>query len=137
MENKKMTLAIITARGGSKRIPRKNIKEFCGKPIVAYSIEAAKQAEVFDEIMVSTDDEEIAEVGRKFGAVVPFFRSPETSNDFATTADVLEEVLKEYEKQANNSQMFSANDSFCEGCCKDLCCLAMCNCCLDSLCNRY
>lgn len=98
MENKKMTLAIITARGGSKRIPRKNIKEFCGKPIMAYSIEAAKQADVFDEIMVSTDDEEIAEVGRKFGAVVPFFRSPKTSDDFATTADVLTEVLTEYEK---------------------------------------
>ena len=99
MENKKYTLAIITARGGSKRIPRKNIKEFCGKPIMAYSIEAAKQARVFDEIMVSTDDEEIAEVGKKFGANVPFLRSPEASNDFATTADVLEEVLKEYEKQ--------------------------------------
>ena len=98
MENKKMTLAIITARGGSKRIPRKNIKEFCGKPIMAYSIEAAKQADVFDEIMVSTDDEEIAEVGRKFGAVVPFFRSRKTSDDFATTADVLMEVLSEYEK---------------------------------------
>ncbi len=98
MEKKECTLAIITARGGSKRIPRKNIKEFCGKPIMAYSIEAAKQADVFDEIMVSTDDEEIAEVGRKFGAVVPFFRSPKTSDDFATTADVLTEVLMEYEK---------------------------------------
>lgn len=98
MEKKECTLAIITARGGSKRIPRKNIKEFCGKPIMAYSIEAAKQADVFDEIMVSTDDEEIAEVGRKFGAVVPFFRSPKTSDDFATTADVLTEVLTEYEK---------------------------------------
>lgn len=98
MENRKCTLAIITARGGSKRIPRKNIKEFCGKPIMAFSIEAAKQAEVFDEIMVSTDDEEIAEVGRQFGADIPFFRSPKTSDDFATTADVLMEVLEEYEK---------------------------------------
>ena len=65
---------------------------------MAYSIEAAKQANVFDEIMVSTDDEEIAKTGRKFGAVVPFFRSPKTSDDFATTADVLLEVLDEYEK---------------------------------------
>ncbi|MBQ6888378.1 MAG: pseudaminic acid cytidylyltransferase [Lachnospiraceae bacterium] len=99
MENRKYTLAIITARGGSKRIPRKNIKEFCGKPIVAYSIEAAKQAGVFDEIMVSTDDEEIAEVGRQYGADIPFFRSSGTSDDFATTADVLLEVLEEYEKR--------------------------------------
>ena len=68
-------LAMITARGGSKRIPRKNIKEFCGKPIIAYSIEAAKDAGVFDEIMVSTDDEEIAQTARAFGARVPFFRS--------------------------------------------------------------
>lgn len=99
MDEKKNTLAVITARGGSKRIPRKNIKEFCGKPIVAYSIEAAKQAGVFNEIMVSTDDEEIAQTGRQFGATVPFFRSAKTSDDFATTADVLTEVLTEYEKR--------------------------------------
>lgn len=91
-------LAIITARGGSKRIPRKNIKEFCGKPIIAYSIEAALEAGIFDEVMVSTDDEEIAEIARKYGAEIPFMRSAETSNDFATTADVLEEVLTEYGK---------------------------------------
>ena len=91
------SIAIITARGGSKRIPRKNIKEFCGKPIIAYSIEAALNSGAFDEVMVSTDDDEIAEIAKKFGAKVPFMRSAETSNDFATTRDVLEEVLSEYE----------------------------------------
>lgn len=100
-------LAIITARGGSKRIPRKNIKEFCGKPIIAYSIEAAIQSGVFDEVMVSTDDQEIAEVAMQYGAKVPFYRSEETSNDFATTNDVLREVLAEYEKRG---EVF---DAFC------------------------
>lgn len=100
--NKTGTLAIITARGGSKRIPRKNIKEFCGKPILAYSIEAAKAAGVFDEIMVSTEDAEIAETAKRFGAEVPFFRSEKTSDDFATTADVLAEVLEEYEKRGKS-----------------------------------
>ncbi len=91
-------IAIITARGGSKRIPRKNIKHFCGKPILAYSIQAALQAGVFDCVMVSTDDREIAEIAKQYGAEVPFFRSAETANDFATTAQVIEEVLAEYEK---------------------------------------
>ena len=68
-------IAIITARGGSKRIPRKNIKEFCGKPILSYSIEAALSSGLFDRVMVSTDDEEIAQIARSFGAEVPFFRS--------------------------------------------------------------
>lgn len=92
-------IAIITARGGSKRIPKKNIKDFCGKPIIAYSIEAALESKLFDEVMVSTDSEEIASVARKYGANVPFMRSEETSNDFATTTDVLEEVFSEYEKR--------------------------------------
>ena len=91
-------LAIITARGGSKRIPKKNIREFCGKPILAYSIEAALTSGLFDHVMVSTDDEEIAQIARKYGAEVPFFRSEATSGDFATTNDVLAEVLAEYEK---------------------------------------
>ena len=65
-------IAIITARGGSKRIPRKNIKDFLGKPIIAYSIEAALSSGLFDEVMVSTDDEEIAEIASNFGAKVPF-----------------------------------------------------------------
>lgn len=90
-------LAVITARGGSKRIPRKNIRNFCGKPIIAYSIEAALTSNLFDEVMVSTDDEEIAEISRKYGAKVPFFRSPETSNDYAATMDVLKEVTGVYE----------------------------------------
>lgn len=68
-------IAIIPARGGSKRIPRKNIKPFMGKPIIAYSIEAALQSGLFDEVMVSTDDEEIAEIACKYGAQVPFMRS--------------------------------------------------------------
>jgi len=93
------TIAIITARGGSKRIPGKNIKEFCGRPILAYSIEAAVKAGVFDVVMVSTDDEEIAGVARRYGAQVPFFRSEATANDYATTNDVLLEVLAEYEKR--------------------------------------
>ena len=90
------SIAIITARGGSKRIPKKNIKEFCGKPIIAYSIEAALNSGAFDEVMVSTDSEEIATIAREYGAVVPFLRSEKTSNDYATTADVLEEVLSTY-----------------------------------------
>lgn len=93
------SIAIITARGGSKRIPRKNIKEFMGKPMLAYAIEAALTSEVFDEVMVSTDDIEIAEIAKKYGASVPFMRSEATANDFATTADVLNEVKLEYKKR--------------------------------------
>lgn len=92
------SIAIITARGGSKRIPRKNIKEFCGKPIIAYSIIAALESKCFDEVMVSTDDAEIAQIARMYGAEVPFMRSQDTSDDYATTADVLLEVLAEYKK---------------------------------------
>lgn len=90
------SIAIITARGGSKRIPKKNIKEFCGKPIIAYSIEAALNSRKFDEVMVSTDSQEIADIAVKHGAAVPFFRKKKTSGDFATTADVLNEVLDTY-----------------------------------------
>lgn len=92
-------IAIITARGGSKRIPHKNMLPFLGKPIIAYSIEAALKSGVFDEVMVSTDDEKIAEIAREYGAKVPFMRSEKTANDFASTADVLFEVLDEYEKR--------------------------------------
>lgn len=99
-------LALITARGGSKRIPRKNIKEFCGKPILCYSIEAALAAGVFGEVMVSTDDEEIANIAYKCGASVPFFRSAETSGDYASTDDVIMEVLKEYENQGKSFDAF-------------------------------
>ncbi|EPR1454507.1 TPA: pseudaminic acid cytidylyltransferase [Citrobacter koseri] len=90
-----MNVAIIPARGGSKRIPRKNIKEFCGKPMIAWSIEAAQQSGVFDRIIVSTDDEEIAEVARKYGAEVPFMRPAHISDDFATTVDVIHHALDE------------------------------------------
>ena len=100
-------LAIITARGGSKRIPKKNIKEFCGKPIIAYSIEAALKSGAFDEVMVSTDSEEIKAVAEKYGAKVPFMRSEATSNDFATTADVLEEVLKQYQSKGKKYDSFA------------------------------
>lgn len=89
-------LAVIPARGGSKRIPRKNVKEFCGKPILAYSIEAALSTKLFDEVIVSTDDEEIATIAKKFGASVPFMRSAEAANDFAILKDVLNEVLTKY-----------------------------------------
>ena len=99
-------LAIITARGGSKRIPRKNIKEFCGKPILHYSIQAALDAGIFDEVMVSTDDEEIAEIAKAAGAKVPFFRSEQTANDFASTDDVIMEVLSEYQKRGENFDAF-------------------------------
>lgn len=90
------TIAIIPARGGSKRIERKNIREFAGVPVIAYSIRAALAAGCFDEVMVSTDDVEIAEVARSYGAEVPFMRSAATSDDYATTADVLREVLGRY-----------------------------------------
>lgn len=92
------SIAIITARGGSKRIPHKNIKEFLGKPIISYSIEAALASGIFDEVMVSTDDEKIADIAKECGAAVPFMRSAATANDYATTDDVLMEVLEAYEK---------------------------------------
>jgi pseudaminic acid cytidylyltransferase len=101
-------LAIIPARGGSKRIPRKNIKDFLGKPIIAYSIEAALESGLFDEVMVSTDDEEIAEVSKRYGAKVPFMRSYINSGDYATLADVVEEVINAYKNR---------EQEFIYGCC--------------------
>lgn len=95
-------VAIITARGGSKRIPGKNKKEFLGKPIICYSIEAALQSGLFEEVMVSTDDEEIAKIAESAGASIPFMRSEATANDYATTDDVLMEVLEEYEKRGKS-----------------------------------
>jgi N-acylneuraminate cytidylyltransferase len=91
-------IAIITARGGSKRIPKKNIKNFMGKPMLAYAIGACKEAGIFSEIMVSTDDAEIAAIAREYGAEVPFMRSERTSSDHAITYDVLEEVVKNYQE---------------------------------------
>ena len=91
-------LAIITARGGSKRIPKKNIKKFCGMPIIAYVIKTALKSEIFNEVMVSTDSQEIADIACKYGATVPFMRSKKNSDDFATTEDVVIEVVNEYHK---------------------------------------
>lgn len=93
------SVAIIPARGGSKRIPRKNIRQFGGRPVLGWSIAAALESGLFDEVMVSTDDEEIAEVAQSQGATVPFMRSADTADDHATTTDVLGEVLCEYESR--------------------------------------
>jgi N-acylneuraminate cytidylyltransferase len=92
-----VNLAIIPARGGSKRIPKKNIKLFHGKPIIAYSIEAALSSNCFDEVIVSTDCEEIADIAKKFGAQVPFVRPAAFSDDYATTTDVIKHAIKWYE----------------------------------------
>jgi pseudaminic acid cytidylyltransferase len=99
----KNCIAIITARGGSKRIPRKNIKSFLGKPIIQYSIEAALKAGCFEEVMVSTDDAEIAAVAKACGATVPFMRSEKNADDHSTTVDVITEVLNQY---AQNGKKF-------------------------------
>ena len=93
------TLAIIPARGGSKRIPRKNVRLFMGQPIIKYSIDAAFESQLFDEVMVSTDDQQIASISARFNATIPFMRSEATSDDYATTADVLLEVLLWYAEQ--------------------------------------
>jgi len=89
-----MNIAIIPARGGSKRIPRKNIKEFCGKPMIAWSIEAARAASIFDAILVSTDDEEIAAVAEAYGAEAPFRRPAELANDHTPTMPVIAHALR-------------------------------------------
>lgn len=92
-------IAIIPARGGSKRIPGKNIKEFAGKPIIAYSIQAALEANIFDRVIVSTDSPEIADIALSFGAEIPFMRTATTSSDHATTVDALLEVTKMLQEQ--------------------------------------
>lgn len=99
MPDSNRTLCLIPARGGSKRIPRKNIRPFLGKPIIAYSIEAALASNLFDEVMVSTDDEEIAALSKQYGAQVPFMRSAQASDDHATTLDVVKEVIARYKAQ--------------------------------------
>ncbi|MEY9127579.1 pseudaminic acid cytidylyltransferase [Bradyrhizobium yuanmingense] len=88
-----MRIAVIPARGGSKRIPRKNIRPFCGKPIISYSIDAARQSGLFDEVIVSTDDEEIAAVARQCGATTPFVRPKEISDDFTGTNAVVKHAV--------------------------------------------
>lgn len=84
-----MNIAIIPARGGSKRIPRKNIKEFCGKPMIAYAIAAAKESELFEHVVVSTDDDEISQIARELGAETPFVRPIELANDYTATVPVI------------------------------------------------
>lgn len=96
------SIAIIPARGGSRRIPRKNIREFMGKPMLAYAIEAALESGLFDEVMVSTDDREIAETAKRFNASVPFMRSGEASSDTAVIATVFQEVLANYALAGEN-----------------------------------
>ena len=100
-------LALIPARGGSKRVPGKNIRDFCGKPILSYSIRAALDSGLFEEVMVSTDSEAVMDAALRYGASVPFLRSAKNSDDFATTADVIKEVLTEYRKRGKTF------DSYC------------------------
>ena len=97
-----MKIAVIPARGGSKRIPRKNIRSFCGKPIIAYSIAAAQQAGLFDQVVVSTDDEEIASVAREFGAATPFLRPKEIADDFTGTNAVVKHAVAWFNAQSHD-----------------------------------
>jgi len=99
-----VNVAVIPARGGSKRIPRKNIKDFCGKPMIAWSIEAALESCAFDRVIVSTDDEEIAEVSRHHGAETPFVRPAELSNDYADTDEVVAHAIQWFQKQGEPAQ---------------------------------
>ena len=96
-----MNICVIPARGGSKRIPKKNIKNFLGKPIIAYSIEAALKSNCFSQVIVSTDDDEISEVAKKYGALVPFVRPDELSNDYAGTIPVIKHAIEWMEDNNN------------------------------------
>jgi pseudaminic acid cytidylyltransferase len=97
-----MNIAVIPARGGSKRISRKNIKLFHGLPIIAYAIKAAKESEIFDQIIVSTEDDEIAEIARSFGAKTPWIRSKDLSDDYANTASVMQDAVKKLNSYSDN-----------------------------------
>ena len=101
------TIAIIPARGGSKRIPKKNIKNFLGKPIIAYSIEIALQSQLFSAVLVSTDSEEIALIAQKYGATVPFLRPKELADDFTGTSPVVAQAIVEYEKKFSTKVNFA------------------------------
>lgn len=96
-----MKVAVIPARGGSKRIPRKNIKEFCGKPMIAWSIEIALESKCFDQVVVSTDDEEIAKISRRYGANVPFMRRKALADDYTPTIPVIKNAIEWFEKNGN------------------------------------
>lgn len=98
----KNAIAIIPARGGSKRIPRKNIKDFFGKPLIAYSIQAALDSNLFEKVIVTTDDEEIAKIAREYGAEVPFLRPKELSDDFTGTGDVVNHAIEHLENQGEH-----------------------------------
>jgi len=99
-----MKLCVIPARGGSKRIPGKNIRDFCGKPVIAYSIEAALQSNCFDKVIVSTDDQGIASVAQSYGAEIPFLRPQALADDFTGTNDVIKHAIQWYN---SSSQMVS------------------------------
>lgn len=97
-----MNIAIIPARGGSKRIPRKNIKSFHGKPLIAYSIETAIQSQLFDKVVVSTDDVEIAKIAKEYGAEVPFMRPTELADDHTSSGDAVIYTLQRLQEQGYN-----------------------------------
>ncbi|MFA7252980.1 MAG: pseudaminic acid cytidylyltransferase [Patescibacteria group bacterium] len=99
-------LAIIPARGGSKRIPYKNIKDFLGQPIIKYTVDSAVESQIFDEVMVSTDDPKVAKIAREFGASIPFLRTKHNSSDMATIADVITEVLEGYHQKGKEFDYF-------------------------------
>jgi pseudaminic acid cytidylyltransferase len=98
-----MRIAVIPARGGSKRIPRKNIKDFCGKPMIAWAIAVAKQSGLFDHIIVSTDDEEISDIARNWGAETPFVRPSDLANDLTPTVPVIGHAIKSSQKLGWNA----------------------------------
>lgn len=97
-----MNLCVIPARGGSKRIPRKNIRQFCGKPMIAWSIRAAQLSGCFDQVIVSTDDEEIAELARQCGGSIPFMRPAELADDFSGTMPVIAHAIHWYQNQGQD-----------------------------------
>ena len=99
-----MAIAIIPARGGSKRIPGKNIRMFAGRPMISYSIEAAIQSEIFTRVIVSTDDPGIAQIAQTFGAEVPFLRPAELSDDYADTAEVTTHAIKWLEQHGESAE---------------------------------
>jgi pseudaminic acid cytidylyltransferase len=99
LKNGSLPVAIIPARGGSKRIPKKNIKSFNGKPMISYAIKALIQSELFSDVIVSTDDPEIAKISESFGAFVPFFRSDELSGDSIGTVEVIADLIRSIELQ--------------------------------------
>lgn len=101
-----MNIAVIPARGGSKRIPKKNIRQFCGKPIIAYSIEAAQQTGLFEHIIVSTDSEEIADTAKHYGAEVPFMRPNELADDYTHVTPVITHALNWLQRHGFNTEYF-------------------------------